>query len=147
MRSAPNIRAEQYRVAGDREMGNNGQFLLPLRGAALFCQVSDGGGWDHVSVSVDANPRRCPTWEEMCIVCRLFFRSDEWAMQLHPPPDQNINLAEHCLHLWRPQSASERQRIALEWQRHGAGDSMLGTEAAWPIPLPPAWMVGAAPPE
>ena len=55
--------------------------------------------WDHVSVS---RKDRCPTWEEMCYVKSLFFKVDEWAMQLHPPIEDNINQHEFCLHLWRP---------------------------------------------
>ena len=69
--------------------------------------------WDHVSVSLEKRP---PTWYEMEQIKRLFFRSDETAMQLHVPPSQHINIHPNCLHLWSP---------------HGRR-----------IPLPPSWMVG-----
>lgn len=40
--------------------------------------------WEHVSVSV-SGARRCPTWEEMDAVKRLFWADDETVMQLHVP--------------------------------------------------------------
>ena len=58
------------------------------------------GGWDHVSVSRED---RCPTWEEMDAIKRLFFRDDEVVVQLHVPPAEHINLHPRCLRLWRPQ--------------------------------------------
>jgi hypothetical protein len=63
--------------------------------------ASWGGGWDHVSVS---SRRRLPTWSDMTIMYRLFFKDDEYAMQLHCPPDAHINCHPYCLHLWRPQN-------------------------------------------
>jgi len=67
--------------------------------AALRIIAANGGGWDHVSVSlVD----RCPTWDEMEHVKRLFFKPDETAMQLHVPPSDHINRHPYVLHLWRP---------------------------------------------
>lgn len=99
--------------ASDATYGNNGAFLVPCGEVDLRVIASDGAGWDHVSVSL---PDRCPTWNEMLYVRRLFFRGDEWAMELHPPPAQNINNHDYCLHLWRPQQGG--------------------------IPVPPAWMVG-----
>ena len=120
MRNTPNVQANRHRIReGDMATtdadGNNGAFRLPQKGGpALLVVASDGGGWDHVSVSTAA---RCPTWEEMCLVKRLFFRDDEVVIQYHPAEGEGyINNHPHCLHLWRPQSAE--------------------------IPLPPAWMVG-----
>lgn len=55
-------------------------------------------GWEHVSVSrVD----RCPTWDEMCFVRRLFFEPHETVVQYHPPEGDKINAHPFCLHLWR----------------------------------------------
>jgi hypothetical protein len=120
MRNAPNLKANAFRLrhgpmASSDSDGNNGAFFVPPVGGIekLLVFVSDGAGWDHVSVSL---PHRTPTWEEMCIVQRLFFRDDEWVIQYHPPKSDNISYHEHCLHLWRPQQ----------------GD----------IPTPPAWMIG-----
>ena len=62
--------------------------------------VTTHNGWDHVSVSL---PDRCPTWEEMSQIKRLFFQPKEWAVEYHPPVDDNVNVHPYCLHLWRPQ--------------------------------------------
>jgi hypothetical protein len=69
--------------------------------------------WDHVSVSLKT---RCPTWEEMAFIKRLFFKPDEVCFELHPAQAQNISNHPYCLHLWRPIDQA--------------------------IPLPPAIMVG-----
>lgn len=55
--------------------------------------------WDHVSISCED---RCPTWEEMEFIKRLFFDRHECAMQLHVPPRDHVNNHEYCLHIWRP---------------------------------------------
>jgi hypothetical protein len=68
--------------------------------------ASNGGGWDHVSVSTD---HRCPTWDEMSQVHRMFFLPTEVALQLHVPEDKHINLHNYTLHLWR----NQRQAIEL----------------------------------
>lgn len=68
--------------------------------------------WDHASISRND---RCPTWEEMEQIKRLFFLPEEIAMQLHVPPADHISLHPYCLHIWRP--------------------------CVVPVPLPPSWMV------
>lgn len=84
--------------------GNNGFFQIPCPRTMknLNVQCSDGGGWDHVSVST---PSRCPTWEEMCFIKDLFFGPEEIVMQLHPAKSEYKNYHPYCLHLWRPQNA------------------------------------------
>jgi hypothetical protein len=74
------------------------------RGLSII--ASDGaewpfGGvvWEHVSVS---RPDRCPTWDEMCRVKRLFWEPDECVVQFHPPESEYVNVHRHCLHLWKP---------------------------------------------
>lgn len=87
--------------------------ILPLSsGVPLTVIAAAGHGWDHVSVSA---PGRCPTWHEMDAIKRLFFETNETAMQLHVPPAEHVNRHPYVLHLWRP---------------HGAE-----------IPRPPEWMV------
>ena len=84
------------------EMGEDGGrwVMESADGAPLRVIASDGGGWDHVSVSrVD----RIPTWGEMEQVKRAFFRDNETAVEYHVPPSDHINRHEFCLHLWRPQ--------------------------------------------
>jgi hypothetical protein len=100
-------------MRSDSSLGNNGAFLIPHKGETLCVVVSDQGGWDHVSVSLE---RRCPSWAEMCFVKSLWFDPEEAVMQLHPPASDYVNYHRYCLHLWRPQDAG--------------------------IPLPPSWMVG-----
>jgi hypothetical protein len=75
----------------------NGGFLIP----PLRIIAASGGGWDHVSVSLET---RCPTWAEMSLIHRTFFKPDETAMQLHVPEKDHINTHPFVLHLWRPLS-------------------------------------------
>lgn len=80
---------------------DGGAFMLPSpAGGSLAVVASDGGGWDHVSVS---RSDRAPTWDEMELVKHAFFHADETAMQLHVPPSEHINVHPNCLHIWRPQ--------------------------------------------
>lgn len=85
-------------LAGDDA---NGAFRIRVKRCEFLVIASDGGGWDHVSVSL---PDRCPTWEEMSEIKRLFFGDDEWAIEYHPPTEKNISVHDYCLHLWRPQA-------------------------------------------
>lgn len=84
--------------------GTGGAYRVPHipTGVTLTVIASNGYGWDHVSVSL---PNRCPNWQEMEHVKRLFFRDDETAMQLHVPPAEHVNIHPYCLHLWRPHDA------------------------------------------
>ena len=64
---------------------------------------SNGGGWDHVSIT----PYRkgyTPSWDEMCMLKDLFFREDEVVIQYHPAKSQYVNNMPNCLHLWKPQA-------------------------------------------
>lgn len=74
---------------------------------------SNGGGWDHVSVSW---PNRCPSWEEMCRVKDIFFLPEETCIEYHPAASEYVNQHPYCLHIWKPQNEV--------------------------IPKPPTWMVG-----
>ncbi len=105
---------ERRAYGGDGDSGN-GCFLVrsPTDGSELCVIASDGGGWDHVSVS---HRRRIPNWIEMSHVKALFFRDDECVMQLHVPLEDHVNVHARTLHLWRPQAQE--------------------------IPRPPGWMVG-----
>ena len=71
----------------------------PIDRTPLAIIAAVGDGWDHVSVS---RKNRCPNWQEMEHVKRLFFADDETAMQLHVPPTEHISHHPYCLHLWRP---------------------------------------------
>lgn len=93
---------EQYRVregklASDSRYGNNGAFMFPNGLAAI---ASDGGGWEHVSVSPEE--QRCPTWEEMCWIAQQFWSPDAVLLQYRPAAKDYVNLHPFCLHWWRP---------------------------------------------
>ena len=97
---------EKYRISpagfeSDSTDGNNGVFMVksmklkrPLR-----CIISDGGGWEHVSVSL---PDRCPTWEEMCFIKSVFWDAEDVCIQYHPREADYVNVHSFCLHIWRP---------------------------------------------
>ena len=84
-------------VRGDH---GNGGFIIPSRDMKIV--VSNGGGWEHASVSVTG---RCPTWEEMEWVKRKLWEDGDTVMQLHVPPAEHKNFHPYCLHLWRPIAA------------------------------------------
>lgn len=104
MRNEPNLRVENYRL-NDTPLGpsprgaNYGAFQI---GELVI--ISSGTPppgdpqWEHVSVSCR---NRCPTWEEMDRVKRLWWRDDETVLQFHPKDADRVNLHPRCLHLWR----------------------------------------------
>jgi hypothetical protein len=90
----------------------NGFFAFSRDGVVLRVVAASGAGWDHVSVSL---VNRCPTWEEMEFIARLFFNDDEVAMQLHVPAADHINRHPFTLHWWRP--ISKLRKIPLPPKR------------------------------
>ena len=128
---------ERSRVGG--QSGDaNGHYLIKRGNAILSVRSSNGGGWDHVSVS---RKTRCPTWDEMCWVKDQFFRPDECVMQLHPPKAENVNCHPFCLHLWRPQTVDEIADVAADWAI--AGERFpYSRESPGAIPRPPSNFVG-----
>lgn len=86
----------------------NPHSMYPLRVIATISQ-----GWEHVSVSLQ---HRCPRWEEMEHVKRMFFNENEVVIQLHVAEKNHVNCHPFCLHLWRPMKGH--------------------------IPTPPAFLVG-----
>lgn len=93
-------RVRLHGMIGDR---HNGFLRIPKRKMAII--FSNGGGWEHVSVS---HPDRCPTWEEMEDVKRRFWEDTDTVMQLHVPPAEHRNCHPYCLHLWRPTTSGIR---------------------------------------
>jgi hypothetical protein len=77
----------------------NGAFVVPYLSINLRIIAASGGGWDHISVSVID---RCPTWDEMEHIAKLFFKEDEVAIQYHVPAKDYINTHPFVLHWWRP---------------------------------------------
>lgn len=80
-------------------------YSIPINGIDFIVCVSrdvDGEyAWEHVSVS-PKNEKRCPSWEEMDCVKRMFFNDDEIVIQFHPKEEDYVNLDNWTLHLWRP---------------------------------------------
>jgi hypothetical protein len=91
----------EMRVYGVNGNEGNGVFrLLSMEdNKTLAIIVSDGGGWDHVSVS---RGDRTPNYTEMEQVASLFFKEDETAVQYHVPKGEHVNIHPYCLHWWRP---------------------------------------------
>jgi hypothetical protein len=91
-------------ITGDMGDSTCGMFLIRFikKGDILAAMASDAEGWDHVSVSLQ---HRCPTWEEMSFIKRLFFEDYECAVQYHPPVKDNVSLHPYCLHMWRFQGS------------------------------------------
>lgn len=103
------IGPDQYRIVSGLWSSSKGDdfgaFVIPgpcgrdLRVIASPGDADDSIPWEHVSVSL---PNRCPNWEEMDFVKRLFWNDEEAVMQLHPPRSKWVNNHPYCLHLWRP---------------------------------------------
>ncbi len=102
---------EKYRASHpllkqDPSWGTAGFFVIPKADIPfennddIYCVVSDGRGWEHISVTVDA--KRCPTWEEMCFVKDLFWDKEDMVIQYHPAKNDYVDDHPFCLHLWRP---------------------------------------------
>ena len=89
---------KRHPMYSDASYGNNGAFLISLS-RELHAVASDGGGWEHVSISAENGP---PTWAEMCEVKALFWDDDDCVVQYHPPKRDYVNYHPNCLHLWRP---------------------------------------------
>lgn len=109
MKSKPSKFCEEHRfrdgeLGSVNDGGNNGAFWFHIGpdGKEIHVIISDGRGWDHASVST---ADRCPTWEEMCYVKKLFWRNDETVIQIHPPSRLYKNEQRHTLHLWRHQKS------------------------------------------
>ena len=98
----------QYRldirhIFGSNGDEHNGAFKVFVNGRSFFVIASNGGGWEHVSVTPCNKKRKtCPTWEEMCQIKAMFFEPEETVIQYHPAESEYVNNHEYCLHLWRP---------------------------------------------
>ena len=104
---------------GETGGSGNGCFKVYVGGRSFFIVASDGGGWEHISVSPCNKKRKsCPTWEEMCAIKEMFFEPEDCVVEYHPPRSDYVNMHPYCLHLWRPCGGVE-------------------------IPRPPTFMVGA----
>ncbi len=102
-------REQERRIYGCNGDGGNGIFKIMVGQRSFWCIASDGGGWEHVSVSPCKHKRKaCPTWEEMCGIKDVFFHPEECVVEYHPPKREYVNIHETCLHLWRPTDGNFR---------------------------------------
>lgn len=99
---------EKYRVTkcpaqrmleSNSSAGNNGFFRATIKGIKVSMIVSDGAGYEHVSVTLDT--KRTPPWGVMNAVKDLFWSDEDTVIQFHPPKSQYVNCHPYCLHLWR----------------------------------------------
>jgi hypothetical protein len=109
MKNVPNqFRLRRGQNGSSDDYGNNGFFIIPHYRISFYelrCMVSDGEGWEHVSVTVGQEGKqatRCPTWDEMCFVKALFWKEDECVIEYHPPKREYVSCHPFCLHLWKP---------------------------------------------
>ena len=100
-RRVRDVSAEVLALYGSVGDSCNGRFFTysPIDNREMCIIASNGGDWDHVSVS---RTKRCPNWPEMCYVKGLFFEDDELVVQFHIPSRDHIDIHPFCLHLWRP---------------------------------------------
>jgi hypothetical protein len=91
---------EKYRIAGVAGVTDGGAFKIPYQARDFYIVASHGGGWDHVSVSLE---NRCPSWKEISYIKKLFWDDEDCVVQFHPPQSRYKNLHPYCLHLWKPQ--------------------------------------------
>lgn len=88
--------------ASHEGFGCNGYFCLLIKNQKVKVIASDGGGWQHVSVSLADHPKSTPSYKVMQEVRRLFYEDEDWVVQFSPPKSEHINNHEGCLHWWRP---------------------------------------------
>ena len=94
---------EKYRIktgamGSDSSYGNNGLFSIRIDKTIFTVIISDGMGWEHVSISLE---HRTPTWDEMCFIKDLFWSKDETVIQYHPKDAEYVNVHPNCLNLWK----------------------------------------------
>ena len=88
-------------IYGDMGDKHNGAFRIKIKDKWFIVIASNGGGWEHVSVSPEKS-KQIPRWEEMCKIKEFFFEDDETVIQYIMAKKDNINFKKNCLHLWRP---------------------------------------------
>ncbi len=100
MFKVPNkFRIKKGCLGSDDNIGNSGAFEIPFKTHLLRVIASDGGDWEHVSISLR---HRIPNWGEMCFIKNLFWDEEDCIVQYHPPKSEYINNHPNVLHLWKP---------------------------------------------
>ena len=112
MKTPEQYRLKKGQMGSDASYGANGFFVIPhpkIANYEINCMISDGMGWDHVSVTLSSPLRkveRCPTWEEMCFVKSVFWNPDDVVVQYHPAESDYVSCHHYCLHLWKVQDVN-----------------------------------------
>ena len=88
-------------LASDESFGFTGAFCFVLYGAKIRVIASDGGGWKHVSASIEKSIEP-PNWKMMCAIKDMFWNDEDVVVQYHPKKSEYINNHLGCLHLWQP---------------------------------------------
>lgn len=81
-------------------IGHNGYFVIAHNRVTFAVIASDGGNWEHVSVSV-IGQKRCPLWDEMKWIKEQFFSDEETVVQFHPRKSEYVDVHPFVLHLWK----------------------------------------------
>jgi len=92
---------ENPKFQKDKDAQDGGSGWVTIKGQIFYVIYSNGGGWDHVSVS---HRNRCPRWDEMCIIKDIFFNKNECCVEYHPAQKDYVNMHPNCLHIWKPQN-------------------------------------------
>jgi hypothetical protein len=104
------MRLTEGKMGSKPNSGKSGAFLVQINFTIVaFCIADDGFStdWEHVSVtlfmkkSAPVPIKRCPTWEEMCLVKATFWDEEDCVVEFHPVKKDYINNHPYCLHLWR----------------------------------------------
>ena len=99
MKEFEDIRQDK-RITVNEKAADGMRGWVTLKGQAFVFVCSNGGGWDHVSVS---GRKRCPSWGEMCEIKDIFFRKNKCCVEYHPAEADYVNVHPFCLHIWKPQ--------------------------------------------
>jgi hypothetical protein len=94
------LKDKERKIYGCNGDNHNGIFKVFVSGKSFYCIASNGGGWEHISIT--RGNSKMPTWEEMCAIKDIFFEAEEEVVQYHPRKSEYVNIHESCLHLWRP---------------------------------------------
>ena len=94
---------EKNRVAGSPG-GQDGAFVIRIKGKIYKTIASSGMGWEHVSchLVIHGHGIITPSWADMCFLKSLFWDKEDCVVQYHPPESDYVNNHPHVLHLWRP---------------------------------------------
>lgn len=92
---------KELEIAGCKGDEGNGVFEIRIGAKWFYVIATNGGGWEHVSVSPSSG-KGIPTWNDMYAIKKLFFDDEETVVQYHPKKGDYVNIYNKCLHLWRP---------------------------------------------